>query len=123
TNVELVLDDEATASLPDEGPLVSGRFKPTNIGIGDHWYRYPFPDGAGMSVLSMFDGRSARSVWGLYVIDDTPGNGGSIASWDLEITTAPAPSPPCGGQVTVPAGPGAGTPYPSICAISRPPGS
>src|SRR5947199_81355 len=35
SNITLTLSDNSGASLPDDGPLVSGTFKPTNIGAGD----------------------------------------------------------------------------------------
>ncbi len=87
SNVNLTLDDDAATSLPDNGPLVSGTFKPTNIesGVPDV-FPPPAPAASGNNALSVFNGQKANGEWQLY-INDAPGNGpGSIASWSLEIT-------------------------------------
>ena len=34
-NVTLTLAEHAATSIPDAGPLVTGTFKPTNVGAGD----------------------------------------------------------------------------------------
>ena len=86
--VTLVLDDAAPASLPDSGPLVSGTFRPTNIGVTDS-YAAPAPAGPYGTQLAAFNGANPNGPWSLYVFDDLPGDSGSIAGgWTLSITTS-----------------------------------
>jgi len=89
-NVTLTLDDAAAASLPDAGPLVTGTFKPTNIGTGD---LFPAPAPAGPypdpQLLSIFNGLNPNGTWSLYVVDDLGGDIGNMAGgWSLSITTS-----------------------------------
>ncbi|HJQ25533.1 MAG TPA: C25 family cysteine peptidase, partial [Blastocatellia bacterium] len=88
SNITLTLDDNAGASLADNGPLVSGTFKPTNIGTGDS-FPSPAPAPTGNTLLSVFNATDPNGTWKLFVVDDTTGNAGSIAGgWSLDILTA-----------------------------------
>lgn len=76
--INLVFDDAAANFLPDDAQLVSGTFKPTNIGAGD---------ASGSSLFSLSNGTNANGTWSLYVFDDAGGDIGSISGgWDLTIT-------------------------------------
>ncbi|CAN5244254.1 hypothetical protein BH18ACT10_BH18ACT10_04950 [soil metagenome] len=79
-NITLKLDDEATNGLlPDNGPLVGGRFKPTNVGSGDA-FPAPAPAPDGRKALSGFDGLNPNGTWKLRVVDDFPlADGGQFA--------------------------------------------
>jgi subtilisin-like proprotein convertase family protein len=93
-NVTLTLDDAAALSLPDSGPLVSGTFKPTNVGITADTFPAPAPAGPYGTALSAFNVTNPNGTWSLYVVDDSLGDIGSIAGgWCLTITTAI--TPPC----------------------------
>jgi subtilisin-like proprotein convertase family protein len=93
-NVTLTLDDAAALSLPDAGPLVSGAFKPTNVGITPDPFPAPAPAGPYGTALSAFNVTNPNGTWRLYVADDLLGDVGSIAGgWCLTITTAD--TPPC----------------------------
>ena len=95
-----VADDGATP-LPDSGPLVDGAtYKPFNADTtGDDFplpavgppYNEPAPAGSA-TFASVFNGLTADQVngtWGLFITDDTDGNGGTIAGgWSLNISTA-----------------------------------
>jgi subtilisin-like proprotein convertase family protein len=89
TNVDLILDDNVVGSLPDNGPLVSGTFKPTNIGTGDS---FPSPAPASPpsgETLAALDGINPNGTWSLYAVDDASGNTGSITGgWSLAILTS-----------------------------------
>ena len=112
TNLNIVLDDNAAASMPDAGPLTSGTFKPTNVGAGD---TFPTQAPSGGSVLSTFNGTNPNGTWSLYVVDDANGQGGSITSWSLNIVTA---TQQCNtAPITINPGGNAGT-YPSDITIS-----
>jgi subtilisin-like proprotein convertase family protein len=76
TNVTLVFDDQAVSFLPDEGPIVSGTFKPTMPGVA------PSPEAA---TLKAFTGLNPNGAWRLYAADNVSGIGGSIAGWALTI--------------------------------------
>lgn len=109
TNVTLTLDDAAAASLPDAGPLVTGTFRPTNIGTGDT-FPAPAPAGPFGSVLADFNGTNPNGTWSLFVNDDVGGDVGSFAGgWSITITAATpvccvnACTLTCPANVTVPA--------------------
>jgi subtilisin-like proprotein convertase family protein len=86
TNIDLWFDDQAASGLPDNGPLIAGTYRPTNIGSGD-----PFPapaPGAGPWSLSTFNGRNPVGTWRLYIVDDLAGETGSLSGgWSLYVTT------------------------------------
>src|SRR4029079_2669988 len=85
SGVSLTLTDSAATSVPDAGPLVSGSFKPTNIGAGDT-FPAPAPAPSGGSALSVFDGTNPNGSWRLYVVDDLNGDTGNIAGgWCVNI--------------------------------------
>lgn len=96
-NVNLVLDDAAAVSLPDESQITSGTYKPTNFEPGD---TFPAALGANPSppatsantALSTFNGSLPNGDWRLYVVDDGVGDNGSIASFSLTITTGAPPT-------------------------------
>jgi subtilisin-like proprotein convertase family protein len=82
----LTFNDQAAASLADEGACSAGSFKPTNVGAGDTW-ESPGPGSPSSALLSNFGG-DPNGFWRLFVVDDVPSeDGGTISSWSLEITT------------------------------------
>jgi subtilisin-like proprotein convertase family protein len=93
--VNLTFDDAAAASLPDDGQIVSGTYKPT-LGTaipGSESCSVPtsFPSPAPASpygsTLSVFNGTDPNGTWSLYVIDDSTSDSGSISGgWSLDIT-------------------------------------
>jgi Bacterial Ig-like domain/Thrombospondin type 3 repeat len=103
--INLTLDDEAANSLPDNGLLSTGTYKPTkgttpfcNAFLDFRCLGYvddPVPDSwpspaPALSVsgnqLSGFDGKAPNGTWKLYVLDDTQGGVGSFAGgWSLEL--------------------------------------
>ncbi|MDQ3800339.1 MAG: BACON domain-containing protein, partial [Acidobacteriota bacterium] len=86
--LNLTFDDNAAANLPDNEPLVSGTFKPTNFETGDA-FPAPAPQGTTGTTLNNFFGINPNGVWKLYVVDDTGENSGSIAgSWSLDIQSS-----------------------------------
>jgi subtilisin-like proprotein convertase family protein len=99
TNLDLVLDDAAASSLPDDGPLVAGTFKPTTGttgGFAGNPAPGVLPSGPfvpyGSSLDTAFGGTSPNGTWSLYVYDDSLGDGGSIGGWSL-TWTAPGDAP------------------------------
>ena len=106
--VTLTLDDAASTSLPDAGPLVSGTFKPTNINSLET-FPAPAPTPSGGSALSVFNGISPNGTWSLYIVDDSGGDAGSISGgWCLDLTTVAAPpcELTCPGNISQPTDPG-----------------
>jgi subtilisin-like proprotein convertase family protein len=88
--LRLVLDDEATNSLPDFDALTDGRYKPTqgpnaegNPVPAD--FLSPAPPGPYGKTLSEFDGTDPNGTWKLYVLDDTQLYAGKIGAWSLRI--------------------------------------
>ena len=84
-NLNLVLDDQASAPLPDATQLVSGTFQPTNIGAGDA-FAAPAPVPSGNSLLSVFNGQNPNGTWQLFISDDQDIDTGNLAGWSLEVT-------------------------------------
>jgi subtilisin-like proprotein convertase family protein len=86
--IDLVLDDEAAASMPGEGEyLRSGTFRPTNlVGYTVDTFDAPAPAPDGNVALSSFDGANPNGTWQVWVMDNSNGNYGDIGSWALEIT-------------------------------------
>jgi subtilisin-like proprotein convertase family protein len=89
TNLTLAIDDGAANFMPDEGPLVAGTFKPTNIGTDDA-FPAPAPSSPPTgATLSAFNGINPNGAWSLYLVDDNGGNSGSLAGgWSISITTS-----------------------------------
>lgn len=82
-----VADDFGLASIPDAGPLVSGRFNPGQ-GTGSTSFPAPAPTPTYATALSAFDGQSANGTWSLYVNDDEGGDTGFIyGGWGLDVET------------------------------------
>jgi subtilisin-like proprotein convertase family protein len=98
SNLSLTFDSAATNPLPDDGPLVSGTYRSTNIGAGDI-FPAPVPAGAPtFAALADLNGSSPNGTWGLYAIDDEGGNVGSISGgWGLTINTS---TTICGFNIT-----------------------
>lgn len=86
-NLTLTFDDAAADVLPDEGALTSGTFRPTDhVGTHDDFVA-PAPSGPHGTALDVFDGTDPNGAWRLFVVDDVPGIGGTIAGgWSLTIS-------------------------------------
>ncbi len=93
-NLNITLEDTAATVLP--AILVSGSFRPTNIGGADAFPApapaspYQSPATAGTDTFaSVFNGLNPNGTWSLYVVDDANLDSGSISGgWSLSITTA-----------------------------------
>ena len=86
SGLNLTFDDAATASLPDQTPIVSGNYKPTDYPPADVFTNAPA--GPVQFTMSAFEGFDPNGTWSLYVVDDTALNNGAILSgWTLNLTT------------------------------------
>jgi subtilisin-like proprotein convertase family protein len=102
TGVTLTFDDAAATSLPDGNSLVSGTFKPSNIGGADA-FPAPAPAPGANILLSTFNGTAPNGTWALYVVDDAAIDTGSIANgWSITITTSCGPTPTPGPATPTP---------------------
>jgi subtilisin-like proprotein convertase family protein len=104
--VNLALDDEALAALPDDGQITTGTYRPTDAVVPvdpDGFEPGPTPSGA--SALSVFDGSDPNGTWSLYVVDDSSTAQGTLAGWSLDIETDDIPP---AGSIVINGG-GAGT--------------
>jgi len=87
-NVTLTFDDSAASSLPSQGALLSGTYRPTQINPIPA-FTSPAPSGPYGTALSAFSDLNPNTVWSLYVRDDFRGDAGVIAGgWSLAISTA-----------------------------------
>jgi hypothetical protein len=85
SNVNLAFDDAALTAVPT--PIVSGTYRPTNLGAFN--VLPPAPAGPYGTALSVFNGTVPIGTWSLFVLDDVASvDSGSIAGgWSLDITT------------------------------------
>jgi subtilisin-like proprotein convertase family protein len=85
-DINLTLDDEATAPLPEGERMTSGTFRPTNYSSFPDDFAPPAPVLTGSAALSAFDGGDPNGAWRLWVMDNKAGSVGDLAGWALEIT-------------------------------------
>jgi hypothetical protein len=88
---QLVFDDQAQQTLPDNSALAAGTYRPTNFDWPDFIPGYgTAPEAAS---LAIFNGSDPNGTWTLWARDDTvngipkPGSGIN-GGWALTITTA-----------------------------------
>lgn len=111
SNLTLSFDDSAVASLPDNAPIVSGVYKPTNFDANDN-FPSPAPAGAPTGrMLSAFNGSDPNGAWKLFLVDDNGGNAGTLSGgWSIVVQTST-------DLINIPAS-GAASPYPSQVIVS-----
>ncbi len=121
SNVNLTFAD-GSPSLTT-GAITTGSYTPTNIGSGDT-FSLPAPAASvGGPLNTTFGGLNPNGNWSLYVMDDASGDGGSITSWSIELTTTSVTptitSTPFtnAAAITIPSS-GAASPYPSTINVS-----
>lgn len=92
SGVTLAFDDDAAQSLPDEGPIVTGTFRPSDYEAGDT-FSAPAPAGAYGTALSGFIGSDPNGAWSLYGMDDGNRDKGQInGGWGLTIVSTGPPT-------------------------------
>lgn len=128
SNADITFDDRAAGSLPNDGTLTTGTFKPTLGTSGTlfdgNTHPASFPGSAPAapysSVLSDFIGTSPNGTWSLYIDDDTSSSGGTLAGgWTLNITLGRVFTNT--GAITIPGsgtGPGVGSLYSSDVTVA-----
>ena len=88
-NLNLTFDSSAAAQLPDEGPLTTGTWRPTNFET-DGPLPAPAPAGTtGESLSAAFSGTLPNGNWALFVADDYGSEDGGmiLQGWNLQLTT------------------------------------
>lgn len=90
SNIALSFDDGAFASLPDNAPLTSDSYKPTNYEPNDAFPAPAPPNAPSVNSLGGFYGSQPNGAWKLYVVDDSGANaGGTIAGgWSLTLQSS-----------------------------------
>ena len=92
TNINLTLDDDASASMPLDSDLTSGTYQPTQRNAFQFDFPAPAPATSNLlgPVLANFKNTDPNGTWRLFVVDDTtPDSGVITGGWSLTITTAP----------------------------------
>jgi subtilisin-like proprotein convertase family protein len=92
SNINLTIEDNAAAFLPDNAPVTSGSYKPTNFEPNDV-FPAPAPQTppTGARLTSFFNSEP-NGEWKLFAVDDAGGNVGNIANgWTITVETAIAP--------------------------------
>ncbi|CAN5370238.1 hypothetical protein BH10ACI2_BH10ACI2_21310 [soil metagenome] len=98
--LNITLDDNAAAPVPDGTGIASGTFKPANYSTIQDPFPSPAPTGPFLSpatggtetLASAFTGAAGgdpNGVWSLYVVDDGAADVGAITGgWSLSLTTS-----------------------------------
>ena len=84
---DITFDATATPSLSDEGAIVTGTYKPTDINEAQEIFSTvtaPYENS-----LADFVGENPNNTWQLYVKDDSFSDAGFITSWSLNLFTTP----------------------------------
>lgn len=86
TNLTLTFDDGAGALLPDEAPLASGTWRPTDYESYDY-LPAPAPAGPHGPALSALAGGNPNGTWQLLLADDyvSDDGGALLAGWSLSL--------------------------------------
>jgi hypothetical protein len=94
-NLNLTFDDSAAGYLPDESPLQSGVYKPSNYGSDADSFPAPAPGGAPASTLAAFFGGFPQGTYKLFLVDDNGNNvGGAISGgWKILVKTSATACP------------------------------
>ena len=88
SGVNLTFDDAAPSSLSDVVQIISGTFKPTNVGAKNDLFPAPAPQVYFSTNLSQFSGINPNGGWSLYIMDDESLDSGVLAAgWSIAITT------------------------------------
>jgi subtilisin family serine protease/subtilisin-like proprotein convertase family protein len=86
-NVTLTVSDDASATFPAPGQILSGTYQPRDYEPGDV-FPAPAPAGPYATAMSAFNGQSPNGAWSLYVFDDGANDQGVITGgWGLTVTT------------------------------------
>ncbi len=83
--VTLLFTESAASGLPPNAQIVSGSYKPTNIGAGDTFFP-PAPAGPYGTSLSIFNGTDPNGDWKLFIMDDQGSDAGVLAGgWRMNF--------------------------------------
>lgn len=81
---------EAAGPVPAGALACTGSYQPTDDDTDDldlDVFPDPGPATTPGGSLTPFNGQTPAGLWRLFVVDDTAGDGGSIASWTLDFNT------------------------------------
>jgi uncharacterized repeat protein (TIGR01451 family) len=92
SGLTLTFDDAAAGVIPDNGPLLAGTYRPSNIGAKSDGRTDAFPSPAPVehyvTNLTTLNNIDPNGTWSLYVVDDELVDAGQMANgWSLAITT------------------------------------
>jgi len=121
-NVNLVFFDDAETRIPDQGPLISGVFKPTNIDDGSaDVFPAPAPPPSAARKLSTFNGTDPVGRWRLFLVDDKANDVGSLDGWSISLDGIGFYDSSNNSSIGVPAAgtSGPASRYPSTITIPR----
>lgn len=86
--VNLTFSGSAASTLPDSSQIISGTFRPGNVGSYDS-FAYPAPSGSTSTSLSVYNNLNPNGQWRLFIMDDARADTGRLAEgWSLKFTTA-----------------------------------
>ncbi len=93
--VNLTIDDQAAAQLPQADQIVSGTYQPTNFEADDEFGPAAPDTDTSVDLLNTFNGTDPNGTWSLYVADDYGSeDGGDFGGWSVRITTVDLPAAP-----------------------------
>ncbi len=83
SDVTLFFDDTG-APLPASAQIYSGTYRPT--AYSPRTLPSPAPQGPYPTILANLDGWNPNGTWSLYMVDDEPGDSGTLDGWGLTLT-------------------------------------
>jgi uncharacterized repeat protein (TIGR01451 family) len=87
-NISLLLDDDASAVLPDSTPMGGGTFRPANYGTDPDPFTALAPLPPYGTNLATFTGSDPNGIWSLFIVDDADKDSGLLAGgWSLTFST------------------------------------
>ena len=83
-NVTLTFDDGVAGFLPDNSPIISGTYRPSNYESNPESFPAPAPSGLYATNLAGFRNTDPNGTWSLYIVDDAVKDSGIVAGgWGI----------------------------------------
>lgn len=87
-NAFLIFRDSASSYCPQNAQINNGTHKPSNYEGASDTFLSPAPGTPyTTNLLATFTNTSPNGTWSLYIMDDGPGDSGTLSKWSLRITT------------------------------------
>ncbi len=93
-NCNLTFSDAAAGFVPNQNPIPSGTYRPTNNGAVNDIMPAPGPNlNVANPVLTALNTATMNGTWNLWINDQVGGDAGNLASYTINFVWPPAPAP------------------------------